>query len=356
MVLSTRSPGFIAPIDDIRGFLRKRPNVKRHFLPCLACPDCCASLTISSVESEDGYGIETGTLECTDCHRKYDIRKHIPRFVPMDNYASGFGFQWNLHSRTQHDSHSGTNISETRFFSETKWPRQLLGEYILEVGCGAGRFTTHAASTGACIVSLDYSSAVDANFSQNGHLENVLIVQADIYHLPVARGFFDRVLCLGVLQHTPNVDESFKCLLPPLKPGGQLAIDVYDKSRGLQRILSTKYYVRPIMRRLPSRMLYSLCKGYIGLMWPIARLIRKLPKGRRINWVLLIPDYAGKFDLPDEKLKEWAVLDLFDMLSPVYDNPQYLETVQRWFSESRLADVEVHFGQNGIEGRGTKPS
>ena len=330
--------------------------MKRKFIACLACPDCSAELTISAVTNEDVYGIEAGTLECTECHRKYDITKYIPRFVPMENYASGFGFQWNLHSRTQHDSHSGTKISETRFFTETKWPRHLPGEYILEVGCGAGRFTAHAASTGALLVSMDYSSAVDANFAQNGRLANVVMVQADIYHPPVKKRFFDKIFCLGVLQHTPNVEQSFNCLVPPLKPGGQLVIDVYDKPRGLQRLLSTKYFVRPVAKRLPTRLLYILCKRYIGLMWPVARLIRKLPRGRRINWILLIPDYAGKFDLSDEKLKDWAILDLFDMLSPVYDIPQYLETVQHWFSQLGMLDVEVHFGQNGIEGRGTKPN
>jgi len=90
-------------------------------------------------------------------------------------------------------------------------------------------------------------------------------------------------------------------------------------------------------------------------MWPVAKRLRKLPKGRRINWILLIPDYAGVFNLPDEKLKEWAVLDLFDMLAPAYDSPQYLETVQQWFSERGMSDVEAHYGQNGIEGRGRKP-
>jgi SAM-dependent methyltransferase len=226
---------------------------------------------------------------------------------------------------------------------------------MLEVGCGAGRFTGHAASTGAVVISMDYSSAVDANYASNGRLPNVLIVQADIYRMPVRKAFFDKVFCLGVVQHTPRVEESFRSLQAPLKPRGQLAIDVYVKPHGLQRLLATKYHVRPLTKRLPSRLLYKMCKGYIALTWPVARLVRKLPRGRRINWLLLIPDYAGVFDLPDEKLKEWALLDLFDMLAPAYDSPQDLETVREWFAAVGMLDVEVHYGQNGIEGRGRKP-
>jgi hypothetical protein len=158
-----------------------------------------------------------------------------------------------------------------------------------------------------------------------------------------------------VIQHTPDVEAAFRSLLTPLKPGGRLAIDVYVKFKGLQRVLATKYHVRPITKRLPSRFLYGLCKAYIGAMWPLARRIRRLPRGRRINWILLIPDYAGVFILPDDKLKDWAVLELFDMLAPAYDSPQDLETVRGWFSETGMSDVEVHYGQNGIEGRGRKP-
>jgi SAM-dependent methyltransferase len=248
----------------------------------------------AGVTKEKNSDIETGTLQCTACHSKFEITKHIPRFVPMDNYARGFGFQWNTHARTQHDSHSGTKISETRFFKETKWPRDMRGEYILEVGCGAGRFTAHAASTGAFVVSMDYSSAVDANFSVNGHLENVLIVQADVYHMPFRTSFFDRVFCLGVLQHTPNVEGAFRCLATPLKPGGRLAIDVYRKPKGRQRLLDTKYHIRPLTKRLPSRFLYTLCKAYTEVMWPVAKRLRKLPRGRRMNQILLIEDSLGK--------------------------------------------------------------
>ena len=34
--------------------------------------------------------------------------------------------------------------------------------------------------------------------------------------------------------------------------------------------------------------------------------------------------------------------------------PQRIETVRHWLAEAGLKDVEVQFGYNGIEGRGTK--
>ena len=44
----------------------------------------------------------------------------------------------------------------------------------------------------------------------------------------------------------------------------------------------------------------------------------------------------------------------FDILSPAYDQPQRIETVQEWFDKWGLDNVDVQYGYNGIEGRGTR--
>lgn len=298
----------------------------------------------------------TGELACNGCGERYPVRGGVPRFVPAENYASGFGFQWNTHARTQYDSHNGTRISETRFFAQTRWPRRLEGQLVLEVGSGSGRFTEQAASTGAMVVSVEYSSAVDANYSANGHLANVLIVQGDLYAMPVREATFDRVVCIGVLQHTPDVERSFRTLVRHLKPGGQLAVDVYRRPRGIRRLLNTKYLVRPLTRRIPPARLYRITTAYVRTLWPLARVLARIPLvGRRLNWMLLIGDYQGVLPLPDSALREWAVLDTFDMLAPAYDTPQDRETLERWFVEAGMESIDVHAGYNGIEGRGVRP-
>jgi len=225
----------------------------------------------------------------------------------------------------------------------------------LEAGCGSGRFTEHVASTGAIVVSIDYSAAVDANYRINGERENVLIVQADIYSTPFREAAFDKLFSFGVLQHTPDVKKAFGSLLILLKSGGSIVIDVYAKKGGLKEKMATKYWIRPVTKRLPHKFLYSLCSSYIRLMWPLAKIIHRIPRiGPGINWRLLIPDYMASYDLPDEILREWAILDCFDMLSPTYDRPQKIETVTKWFTEAGCRDIEVNYGYNGIEARGLK--
>ena len=331
--------------------------MKRAHLQFLVCPRCRHDLAVEEVSEEVGGHIRTGTLACSSCEERYPVERSVPRFVDRKNYAEGFGLQWTLHARTQFDSYSGSPISETRFFQETKWPRALAGETILEVGSGAGRFTEQAASTGALVVSLEYSDAVDANFSSNGHLENVLVVQGDIYEMPVRDEQFDRVFCIGVLQHTPDVERAFHALRPPLKAGGSLVIDVYEKPAGLRRFSAVRYWLRSLTGRTAPASLYRLVRAYIIIMWPLARVLGRIPKvGKKINWFLLVADYHGVYELSDSMLREWAILDTFDMLGPRYDSPQRLQAVRAWFDGGGFAQVEVHRGYNGIEGRGIKVS
>jgi uncharacterized protein YbaR (Trm112 family) len=130
---------------------------------------------------------ENDLLISEDGQNQYPIRDGIPRFVPQVNYADNFGLQWNLFSKTQLDSHSGQPISANRFWKATGWTKNdLSDQWVLDVGCGAGRFAEVALNAGAKVVALDYSSAVDACYANLKHHPNLHVIQGDIYALPFA--------------------------------------------------------------------------------------------------------------------------------------------------------------------------
>jgi SAM-dependent methyltransferase len=279
----------------------------------------------------------------------------VPRFVASSNYARGFGVQWKRHAWTQYDACTGLPLSEKRFFDETGWPRTLVGEHILEVGSGGGRFSVHAAGTGAVVASLDYSEAVDANFAINRHRQNLLIVQADVYRMPFAVAFFDRAFCFGVLQHTPDPHGAFSSIVLKVRAGGSVVSDIYEDSL-LKHWLSSKYWVRPVTKRMQPERLHRLTSAWVDLMWPIASLVRRVPRvGPQLNWRLLVPDYSRE-GLRGPDLKRWALLDAFDMLSPAYDKPATEAAFRQWFLRAGLVNVDVCRGYNGVQGRGTVPS
>ena len=183
----------------------------------------------------------------------------------------------------------------------------------------------------------------------------MLVVQGDVYRMPFRRGYFDRLFCFGMLQHTPDVYHAFSALPSMLKPGGELVVDVYKKSL-LGTLLQTKYFARSLTRYVAPDRLYRLTRKWVDLMWPLSNAIRKIPRvGYSINWRLLVADYSFA-GLNGEVLKEWAYLDTFDMLSPRYDSPQTATTIRKWFVAAGLTEIEVGTGYNGIEGRGKRPS
>jgi SAM-dependent methyltransferase len=299
--------------------------------------------------------VSSGSLGCTSCDARYPIRGFIPRFVETDNYASNFGFQWNRHWQTQYDHYTGAPISERRFFDSTGWPRDMKGELVLEAGSGSGRFTAIAVTTGAFVVSFDYSNAVEANYRNNGHCANLLIVQASIFDLPCPRAHFSRIVCIGVIQHTPDPRKAFHCLADASRPGGSLVVDAYVRLPWFKQMWLTKYWVLPITRRVSPTTLYRFCEWWVNRWWGVTGAFQRLTGRRILSWFLLIADYRGVYPLPDPIQKEWAILDSFDMLSPAYDFPQTVESVRSWYDEAALVDVEVGLGFNGVYGRGARP-
>jgi len=316
--------------------------VKRELLDILCCPDCLNDLRVVCAEESLGE-IENGELQCIACSRTYPIIRFIPRFVPAKNYAGNFGFQWNRFRKTQLDSHTGVAISRERLFFSTEWkPEELCGKSVLDVGCGAGRFAEVTLSTGARVVAVDYSSAVEACYANLSPNSRVDVVQADIYHLPFRRGSFDFVYCLGVLQHTPDVRGAFMSLPEQLKPGGKIAVDVYPAVA--LNYLWPKYWLRPITKRMNPQTLLRAVERLVPWMLPVSAMLAKIPViGRRLRYAVPVVNHAPDYPaLSPAQITEWAVLNTFDMFGPAYDQPQSTATLDRWFREAALREVKVY--------------
>ena len=70
----------------------------------LACPACQGVLACVQKVVDGAGAVIEGRLDCASCSREYPVIAGVPRFVPRENYASGFGLEWTKHARTQYDS------------------------------------------------------------------------------------------------------------------------------------------------------------------------------------------------------------------------------------------------------------
>ncbi len=330
--------------------------MRRAMLDLLRCPKCRHDLRLEGERSggEPDERIESGLLICDGCGDQAPVVGFVPRFVPADTYASSFGFQWNRFRKTQLDSHTGVPISAERFFEQSGWSSEdLAGKRVLDVGCGAGRFAEVALGCGARLVALDYSSAVDACWANLCHHRHLDVVQGDVYHLPFQSGSFDFVYCFGVLQHTPDVRRAFMALPEQLAPGARLTVDVYP--RMVWNLLWPKFWLRPFTRRMSRRRLLRLVEVMVAVLLPLSVAVGRLPfVGRKLRFAVPVINYDGVFPLTERQLREWSILDTYDMLAPVHDQPQSRRTLASWLEEAGLERIEV-FRRGVFVGRGRHP-
>jgi SAM-dependent methyltransferase len=327
--------------------------MKAADLELYRCPDCNGDMELGEDAAEGE--VESGELTCRSCSACFPIVGHVPRFVPKRNYADSFALEWSTFPRTQYDSHSGATISFGRFFESTGFPERMDGEVVLEAGCGSGRFTEIAKATGARLFTFDYSTAVDVSLRNNGLNGNIAYAQADILHPPFAPGSFDRVLCLGVLQHTPDPATAFSNLANLVKPGGFISIDVYHKN--WKNAVSTRRLLRLFTPRIPPERLLSLIKKWWPRLIGPKRALQRIPfVGERVDGMLVpIVDYRHEHSLTDEQNTEWSILDTFDIYSARYECRQSLSDVQGWFDKNGVERIYIGPGFNGIVARGRKP-
>ncbi|MEJ7759414.1 MAG: methyltransferase domain-containing protein [Gemmatimonadaceae bacterium] len=262
--------------------------------------------------------------------------------------------QWNKFRQTQLDSYTGHSISANRFWKATAWRTEdIAGQWVLDAGCGAGRFAEVALKAGAKVIALDYSSAVDACFANLKQHPSVHVVQGDIYALPFTRDFFPFVYSLGVLQHTPDVAAAFEALPPMVAAkGGQLCVDFYERS--WKTWLWPKYWLRPLTKRLSQKFLFQLLERLVPPLLSISMTLGRIPfVGPSIKHLVPVANYQGVYPLSQQQLREFALLDTFDMFAPKYDSPQTAATVERLLRQSGLRETAV-LKAGHLVGRGRK--
>lgn len=300
-------------------------------------------------------GVEAWTTASNS--EKYPIVADIPRFVESDEYVENFGWQWNRFPKTQLDSHTGIPISEIRLrrcIGEDLWPR-LEGMHILECGCGAGRFTEVLLKQGAFVTSVDLSNAVEANAKNCPVGPRHRIAKADILKLPFAPQKFDIVICIGVIQHTPNSEETIARLYDHVRPGGTLVIDHYTQENA--RWSSIKPLVRAWLKRKPPTQTLPFVESMVDRFLPWHSRFRNFYPA----WFLLcrvspiVTFYRLLPELSEPLQREWAMLDTHDSLTDWFKHLRDLPQIRSALENLGLQKIWCESGGNGVEARGQRP-
>ncbi|MDA2915384.1 class I SAM-dependent methyltransferase [Nitrospinae bacterium AH_259_B05_G02_I21] len=218
----------------------------------------------------------------------------------------------------------GAEETLERFSSNTGFlPEDLKGQLVLDVGCGAGRFSKLVNDAGGTVVGFDISSSVDVAFEAIGRRPNVHLLQASVFQMPFAPSTFDSLFSIYVLQHTPDPHRAFLELPLLLKRGGRIAVGVY---RWPPNYVLEKY--RQWTSRLPPRLLYALCHLAVPIYY-----LHQIPMIRGITLYLF----------PIAMYPNWRrrVLETFDFYSSIYQSYHTYPEVFSWFQEAGLEELQL---------------
>ena len=313
------------------------------------CPRCVGALR------EQG-----SILRCDSCNKEFPVIEGIPRFI-SDSTHDNFALQWHRFAKTQLDSVNGSGVTRQRLLDQSQLaPSDFKGRSILEVGCGAGRFTEILLDFGARVHSVDYSTAIEVCAENNRdalQAGRLTLAQADVFHLPFRPRGFDIVFGYGMLQHTGDPRRAMHCLWERVRPGGLLLVDRYQI--GLRTLHPIKYLIRPFTKRFSSARVLSWAETLCRVVVPVQRRLLGRLQGTGPAAVMryLInrsPNSTYPLNLelggllPADLTLSYSVMDTFDMWAPKYDKPQ---THRSWKRDiQRLEGGHVYFVSSSGQG------
>lgn len=279
----------------------------------------------------------------------------LPPALDQARTKSTYALQWNRFRILRPEEDRVTFRSRTGLSAT-----DLAGAFVLDAGCGMGRYLRVAAEGNPrLLVGLDLSAAVVAASESTRGLTGVALARADLLRPPFRPGTFDHIYSLGVLDHTPDPRAAFLALANLLKPGGRIVVWVYPKERpALEWVIEAH---RAVSRRLPLWILMGLSR----LMAPLGGLKRRLMASKshlvhRLGVALNLLTIGVSMH-PDPEVR---VCDTLDWYAPKYLSRHRVEEVRGWFEAAGLTEVIdlsadqvfYHEGQgNGVNVAGRRP-
>ena len=101
------------------------------------------------------------------------------------------------------------------------------GDHVLDVGTGTGVLVpliAEAVGPAGRVLAFDISLHMLLRARPRIHGGTVLLVQADVHHLPVCLGSFDRVVCNAALPHFGDRRRALQEMIDALRADGTIVI------------------------------------------------------------------------------------------------------------------------------------
>ena len=155
--------------------------------------------------------------------------------------------------------------------------------YMIDIGCGSGRWSKHFVDKVGFIEAVDPSDAVFIADNILGENSNVRVTKASVSTLPWKDEIFDFGMSIGVLHHIPDTRQALIDCVKKIKHGGYFYLYLYYRFDDRGALFKAVFYLSNIMRLVISRMPEKLKKITCDILaviiyWPVSRFAGLLKK------------------------------------------------------------------------------
>jgi len=205
--------------------------------------------------------------------------------------VEAFGEEWSKFS-----VHSEESVKELRkeYFDILNSEIITPDTYMIDIGCGSGRWSDYFVDKVKFIEAIDPSDAILVADNMLGKKGNVRLTRASVDTIPWDDETFDFGMSIGVLHHIPNTRLALLNCVKKIKPGGYFYVYLYYRfdNRGFlfKLIFQLSNLLRQVISRMPAKLKKITCDILaVVVYWPFSRFARLLHKLNLHNLARKIP-------------------------------------------------------------------
>jgi SAM-dependent methyltransferase len=199
--------------------------------------------------------------------------------------------------------------------------QDLKSKKILEIGYGHGRLLQKIQELSPTAYGIDL-----ARPPKSARLRPGSAIFGNLLSIPFMPGQFDLVICRGVIHHTPEPSQSFKCVAEQVAPKGLLYLGGHYEPRIKGSLVLRK--ILPWSWRYPEFLRLS-----IAHILCICRAAMESVQKREISY-RAFKTFCAHY-----------ALDIFDVISPRWSHMIAKEEVESWFISQNLLSQRMAPGE-----------